>query len=187
MKGVVKDFVIVFLLSLATSLVVTIIYKNTPNFYINTFNVAIVPNLEQNADNFSYNGFYQSSTSAEITKSVQLFAATNDFKQTLQNQLDENILFLLSKTHGNNIVALQVLTLKPLSKNETTPIIKQTLQSALTQTTPQDFSYTVNTMDNFNHTTKAGIETSRFFTLVFGTSLIIYSLIFLLKSYYKQN
>lgn len=187
MKSLVKDFVMVLVVSLAISLVATIIYISTPNFYLNTFNIAIVPNLEKSDTNFNYNGFYQGETSKNIVTGAQLFAATNDFKKTLQSQVDENIYYLLSKTHGNNIVAIQIVTISPMDIKKVTPVILQNIQSSLDQTVPKELSYSVKSMDNFNHTVKAGIGNLKFFVIVFGTSLIFVSVIYLLKSYYKEK
>lgn len=186
MKSLVKDFITVVLISLCISLVALIIYIFTPNFYLNTFNIAIVPNLEKSDTNFNYNGFYQGETSKNIVTSAQLFAATNDFKKTLQSQVDENIYYLLSKTHGNNIVAIQIVTTKPIDIKKVTPVILKNMQSALDQTVPKELSYSVSSMDNFNHSVKAGITNTKFFVIVFGTSLIFVSLIYLLKSYYAE-
>lgn len=187
MNSIVKDFIQVVLISLGVSVVALIIYISTPNFYLNTFNIAVVPNLEKTDSNFNYNGFYQGETSKNIVTSAQLFAATNDFKKTLQAQVDENIYYLLSKTHGNNIVAIQIVTTKPMDIKKVAPVILQTMQSALNQTVPTDLSLSVKSMDNFNHTIKAGISNIKFFTIVFGTSLIFVSIIYLLKSYYREG
>jgi|GEM_PF-6948601 len=187
MKSLVKDFVMIVIVSLGISLVTLIIYISTPNFYLNTFNIAIVPNLESSDKNFNYNGFYQGETSKNIVTSTQLFVATNDFKKTLQSQVDENIYYLLSKTHGNNIVAVQIVTTKPMDIKKVTPVVLQNMQSALDQTVPKELRYSVKSMDNFNHTIKAGISNLKFFVIVFGTSLLFVSVIYLLKSYYKEK
>jgi len=175
------------LTSLILSILLTFIYIKLPPFYINSFNFAVVPKLEQNDTNFNYNGFYQNEVSQNITSSLALFAASPDFKQTVANDLNKNILYLMSKTNGIGIISLKLVSLKALDTRETSDVLKARLQETLQQSVPNDLSYNVNTLSSFNHTYSAAISPYKFFTFIFGTLLVAITVFYGLKRYYYES
>ena len=186
-KGSLYIITKITLVSLILSLFLTFIYIKLPPFYINSYNFAVVPKLEQNQTDFNYNGFYQNEVSQNITSSLALFAASSDFKQTVANDLNKNILYLMSKTNGIGIISLKLVSLKALNTRETSDILKARLQETLQQSVPKDLSYNVNTLGSFNHTYSAALSPFKFFTVVFGTLLIVITVFYGLKRYYYES
>jgi len=183
-KARLKPVILIFAVSLLISLAITAIYNFIPPFYITSVNVAIVPQLEVKSDQYNYNGFYQSEVSENIVKSVSLFAASNDFKKTVATDLNTNVLYLLAKTHGTNIVSVQVVTLKPMDVNTTSEAIKNRLNDTLKTFLPTELSYKIHTLNDFNHNYTGSVTPTKFFSFIFAITLMVFSVLYMLKSYY---
>ena len=173
--------------ALMASLVLTLVYIKLPPFYIYSFNFSVVPKLEVIPGEFSYNAFYQSQVSQTIVSSLSLFAASSDFKKTIENDLNSSVLYLMSKTNGISIISLRLVTFKKLDEDKTSLVLKNRLQETLSNFVPKDLIYSINTLDSFNHNYTAVISYLKFFTLCFGTLLMGFSLFYMLRVYYYKD
>lgn len=179
----IKEFFLTILFCAVFAFFLTIIYIKLPPFYINSFNFAIVFDLEKSDQNFNYNGFYQSQLNNEVVKNLALFSAGSDFKQKLSKELNTNLIYMLAKTNGTSIVTLQLVTLKELDKNKVSQIIKKDLESTLALTIPKGMEYKINSLLEFNQTYINFVSPNKFFTITFSITLIFYSLFLLLKGF----
>lgn len=186
-SNVYKGFFKVVFVSALLAFITTLIYIKIPPFYITSINVAIVPAFEVNDTNYNYNGFYLGEASKNIVNSLSLFAAEPDFKKAIENELDYNILYLMSKTNGSNIVTLKTVTTQKPNAEVLEQVAVTKLSLALKNFLPTDLEYKINVLKDFNFITKAGISNYKFFTIVFGTYLIFVSLLSLAGDYYKES
>lgn len=179
----IKEFFLTILFCAGFSFILTVIYIKLPPFHINSFNFAVVFDLEKSDQNFNYNGFYQSQLNNEVVKNLALFSSGADFKQKLSKEINTNLIYMLAKTNGTSIVTLQLVTLKELDKTKVSQIIQKNLESTLALTIPKGMEYKINALYDFNQTYTNFVSPSKFFTVVFSITLIFYSLFLLLKGF----
>ncbi len=180
-----KTFLKLFLTSLLISLIATIIYIKVPPFYIYSYNYALVPFVEQNSNNFNYNNFYQGELSKNITQSISLFAATGDFKEVIQKEAKVNILYLMSKTNGSNLINLKLVSLQKIDVQSTEKVIFNTIDKSLNYSTDSKLQVKLKSMPDFNTAYSGGISIFKFFSLTFSSLLLILSTFLFLKKYYE--
>lgn len=182
-----KTFVSLFLISLLLSVFVTIVYAKLPPFYIYSYNYALVPSVEQTTNNFNYNNFYQGELSKNITQSISLFAATSDFKEVIQKYSKVNVLYLMSKTNGSNLINLKLVTLQKINSQDTEKVIFSTLEKSLKYSVNTKLDVKLISMPDFNNVYSGGLSLGKFFTIVLSSILLVLSSILFLKKYYAEN
>lgn len=154
-----------------------------PPFYIYSFNYAVIPNIEKNEEVFNYNNFYHGEYSKTLVNSLSLFAATSDFKRTVANNTEQNILYLMAKTNGANLINLKLVTLNKIDFTKVNGQIYTILQQGLNYFVPSDINYKLNQMVAFNHYYVGGVSNFKFFIIIFSITLITISTFSLLKKY----
>lgn len=175
-----KRFGFILFLSFITSLVALIIYIKIPPFYIYSLNYSVVPYVEKIETQYTYNNYYQGEYSKNLVSSLALFAATSDFKLTLSKNTLQNFVYVMSKTNGSNLVNIKLVSFNKLNTAKINSEVYKTLNTALQKFVSSDIKYSLNNMDEFNHVYTGALSNTKFFTLVFSISAILFSGLYLL-------
>ncbi len=182
-----NSFVLSILLSLLIAIIITLVYIKIPPIYVTSLNYSIVPYFKTGSDFYDYNGFYQRQTSSTISNSISLFASQNDFKNAVQKELNSTLIYMLSKTNGDSLLNIKLVSKKELDLIKTQKVIKDNLNLVLVSILPQNLDVTLKPLDFYNYSYKAGISPVKIFILSFSFFLILSSISLLLRRFYYDS